>query len=231
MSTAGVPLSATLWRFEPAAWLFVRLVLAGAWVRGGWEKVGDASWTASPVGAAVTGFLNGAIEKSTAGPHPEVPHWYHRLAQEFFLPNADVFAYLVAYGELLVGVALAIGLLTRFAALGGVENDLAFLWAGTTSTNPHMRLLGLGLVFFGHRPGRLGVDGWLLPWLRERVPVRARQLSREALFLATVVAGGWLALVVAGVATWLALAALAAIVAIVAARMGWLAPPRNRGVR
>lgn len=231
MSTAGVPLSATLWRFEPAAWLFVRLVLAVAWVRGGWEKVGDAGWTASPVGAAVTGFLNGAIEKSTAGPHPEVPHWYHRLVQEFFLPNADVFAYLVAYGELLVGIALAIGLLTRFAALGGVALNLAFLWAGTTSTNPPMLLLGLGLVFFGHRPGRLGVDGWLLPWLRERVPVRARQLSREALFLAAAVAGGWLALVVAGWATWFVLAALAAIVAIVAARMGWLAPTRSRGVR
>lgn len=220
----------SLWRLEPLAWLFVRLVLAVEWVRGGWEKVGDPGWTASPVGAAVTGFLNGAIEKSTAGPHPEVPHWYHRLIQEMFLPNADVFGYLVAYGELLVGIALAIGLLTRFAALGGVTLNLAFLWAGTTSTNPPMLLLGLGLIFFGHRPGRLGMDGWLLPWLRERVPARMRQLGREALFLAAVVAGGWLALVAANWTTWLVLAALVAVVGLVAARMGLLFRNGDRGL-
>ncbi|MCA9850841.1 MAG: DoxX family protein [Dehalococcoidia bacterium] len=231
MSAAGGAVRASLWRFEPATWLFVRLVLAVAWVRGGWEKVGDVGWTASPVGAAVTGFLNGAIEKSTAGPHPEVPHWYHRLAQDFFLPNADVFAYLVAYGELLVGIALAIGLLTRFAALCGVALNLAFLWAGTTSTNPPMLLLGLALVFFGHRPGRLGVDGWLLPWLGERVPFGARQLSREALFLVAVVAGGWLALLVAGWATWFVLAVLATTIGVAAGQVGWLAATRNRGVR
>ena len=45
----------SLWRFGPVAWLFVRLVLAVEWVRGGWEKVGDPGWTASPVGAAVNG--------------------------------------------------------------------------------------------------------------------------------------------------------------------------------
>lgn len=219
----------SLWLLEPVGWLFVRMILAVEWVRGGWEKVGDPGWTASPVGAAVTGFLNGAIEKSTAGPHPEVPHWYRRLAQEVFLPNADVFAYLVAYGELLVGIALAVGLLTRFAALGGVTLNLAFLWAGTTSTNPPMLLLGLGLIFFGHRPGRLGVDGWLLPWLRERVPAGARQLGREALFLVAVVAGAWLALVAADWATWLVLAALTAVVALVAARTGLLAPTESRG--
>lgn len=229
MSLAVADVRTSLWRIEPVAWLFVRLVLAVGWMRGGWEKIGDPGWTASPVGAAVTGFLNGAIEKSTAGPHPEVPHWYHRLAQEVFLPNADVFAYLVAYGELLVGIALAIGLLTRFAALGGVTLNLAFLWAGTTSTNPPMLLLGLGLIFFGHCPGRLGVDGWLLPRLRERVPAGARQLGREALFLAAVVAGAGLALVAADWATWLLLAALAAAVALVAARTGLLAPTGDRG--
>lgn len=63
MSAAGGAVRASLWRFEPATWLFVRLVLAVAWVRGGWEKVGDVGWTASPVGAAVTGFLNGAIDR------------------------------------------------------------------------------------------------------------------------------------------------------------------------
>jgi thiosulfate dehydrogenase [quinone] large subunit len=179
-------------------------------VRGGWEKIGDPGWTASPVGAGVEGFLNGAIEKSTAGPHPEVPHWYHNLIEDLFLPNADLFAYLVAYGELLVGLALAIGLFTRVAALAGVTMNLAFLWAGTTSANPPLLLLGLGLVFFGHRPGRFGVDGWLFPRLRERVPAQARRLGREALFVAALLAGAWLALVASDRATWIVLAAVSA---------------------
>ena len=95
MTAALAEVHATLWRFEPGAWLFVRLVLATEWVRGGWGKIGDLGWTALPVGAAVDGFLNGAIEKSTAGPHPEVPHWYHNLIEDVFLP-ADPFADLVA---------------------------------------------------------------------------------------------------------------------------------------
>jgi thiosulfate dehydrogenase [quinone] large subunit len=210
MNALPADVRGTLWRFEPGAWLFVRLVLAVEWVRGGWEKIGDPGWTGSPVGAAVEGFLNGAIEKSTAGPHPEVPHWYHNLIEEVFLPNADLFAFLVAYGELLVGVALAIGLFTRLAALGGVTMNLAFLLAGTTSTNPPLALLGLSLVFFGHRPGRFGVDGWLFPRLRERISPRTQRLAREALFVAAMLAGAWLALVASNVATWLLLAAVAA---------------------
>ena len=76
-----------------------------------------------------------------------------------------------------MGVALALGLLTRLAALAGVTMNLAFLWAGTTSTNPPLLLLGLALVFFGHRPGRFGVDGWLFPRLREHIPMETRRLD------------------------------------------------------
>lgn len=228
MSLEAPSVRATLWQVEPAVWLFVRLILAVEWLRGGWEKVGDAGWTVSPVGAAVTGFLNGAIEKSTAGPRPEVPHWYRGLIEDIFLPNADVFGYLVAYGELLVGIALAIGLLTRFAALAGVTLSMAFLWAGTTSTNPPMLLLGLGLIFFGQRAGRLGVDGWLLPRLRERIPARTRALGRGVLLVAALLAGAWLALVASDWITGLAVGALTAAVALVAARMGRLAPPQRQ---
>lgn len=229
--TAVVPdVRATLWRFEPGGWLFVRLVLAIEWVRGGWGKVGDAGWTGSPVGAAVQGFLKGAIGKSTAGPHPEVPHWYHDLAEDLLLPNAQLFAYLVAYGELLVGIALAIGLLTRLAALTGVTMNLAFLWAGTTSINPPLLLLGLGLLFFGQRAGRLGVDGWLLPWLHERVPSGARRLGGEALFVVALLGGAWLALVASDLVTWLVLAAGAVIVTGAAARLQYL-PLESRSRR
>jgi thiosulfate dehydrogenase [quinone] large subunit len=38
----------------------------------------------------------------------------------------------VAFGELLVGIALIVGIFTHFSALMGVIMNLAFLFAGST---------------------------------------------------------------------------------------------------
>ena len=52
------------------------------------------------------------------------------------LLNAQVFSYLVAYGEVLVGLALVIGVVTNFAALMGIVMNLSLprskIWADTT---------------------------------------------------------------------------------------------------
>ena len=74
---------------------------------------------------AVAGFLKGVIAKSALAPgfdpiktpHPAVNEWYAYLAQNVFLPNAALFSYLVAFGEVAIGVALILGVLTRFSAL------------------------------------------------------------------------------------------------------------------
>jgi thiosulfate dehydrogenase [quinone] large subunit len=194
----------------PAGWLFIRLVLGVEWLRAGSEKVGDAGWTSDPVGAAVEGFLREAIEKSTSGEHPEVQHWYHNLAKDVFLPNADILAYLVAYGELLVGIALIIGLFTRVAVLFGVVMNLAFLLAGTSSTNPQMLLLGLGLAAFGSTASAYGVDRWVLPRLTEAVGERSRKLAIRAAIGAGVLLGAWLAWITTDHVTWLAAAIVSA---------------------
>lgn len=200
--------------FEAGAWLFVRLVLSVEWVRGGLEKVGQAGWTEPPVGRSVSGFLKGAIAKSTEGAHPEVPHWYHQLAEQVLLPNAEVFGILVSYGEVLVGVALLLGFLTRIAALGGVTMNLAFLWAGTTSTNPPMLLLGVALVLFGSEAGRFGLDYWVIPRAAEWLPRGvARTLPAITLGL-TVIAACALALAVTDTATWAGLLAFSLIATI-----------------
>ncbi len=167
-------------RVQAGGWLFIRLVLGFEWLRAGWEKVGDPGWTSSSVGGAVAGFLQGAIARSTEGPHPEVPHWYHNLIEDLFLPNADLLGWLVAYGELLVGLALIFGVLTRLSAFFGVTMNMAFLWSGVSSTNPPMLLLGLAIVLVGRRAGAYGVDGWLMPWVVQRAgdgPIKAARLA------------------------------------------------------
>jgi thiosulfate dehydrogenase [quinone] large subunit len=140
-------------------WLVVRLWLGYEWLMGGVEKVfgeGSAAWVGPKAGTAVAGFLKGAIAKSPLAPgfdaanaHPTVQLWYAQLAQNVFLPNAVVFSYMVSVGELLVGIALIVGLFTRFAALMGVIMNLAYLFAGTTSTNPQMLVVGLTIVLVG----------------------------------------------------------------------------------
>ena len=141
-------------------WLVVRLWLGYEWLSAGIEKVfgaGSAVWVGPKAGAAVSGFLKGAIAKSpladgfdaAANAHPAVQLWYAQLARDVFLPNAALFSYMVAFGELLIGVALIVGLFTRFSALMGVVMNLAYLFAGTTSTNPQLLVVGLTIVLVG----------------------------------------------------------------------------------
>lgn len=210
-------------RLQSGGWLFVRLVLGFEWLRGGWEKLGDPGWTASPVGGAVEGFLQGAIARSTEGPHPEVPHWYHNLTEDLFLPNADLFAYLVVAGELLVGLALIFGVFTRLGALFGVTMNMAFLWSGVSSTNPPMLLLGLAIVLVGRRAGAYGVDGWLLPWLAQRTGDRPIRVARPAVGAAAALFAAWLLLITSDWMTWL----VGLAVAVVLAAAVWLVGARG----
>ena len=195
----------------PAGWLFIRLVIGVEWVRAGWEKIGEPGWTDAPRGAAVEGFLNGAIAKATAGDHPDVQHWFHNLAADLFLPNAEFFAFMVAYGEFFIGVALIIGFLTRLSALAAIFMNLMFLSAGVTSTNPPMLLLGLAIVGFGAGAGAYGVDRWVLPWLAERSTSQTRQLGWALAALAGVIAAAFLAQIASDWTVWFSSLVIAAV--------------------
>lgn len=162
-------------QFTGIFWLFARLWLGYSWITGGIEKVfGEKSvgWVGAEAGKSVTGFLNGAIAKSAlapgydavATPRPVVQTWYAELVQDVFLPNATLFSYLVAYGELLVGLALILGIFTHFAALMGVLMNLSFLFAGTISTNPNMLVVGLAIALAGGvAAGYYGLDYFARP--------------------------------------------------------------------
>jgi thiosulfate dehydrogenase (quinone) large subunit len=165
-------------KYTGIVWLFARLWLGYEWLLGGIEKVfgeGSAVWVGPKAGTAVTGFLNGAIAKSALAegfdpiktPHPAVQDWYAYLARDVFMPNAVAFSYLVAYGELLVGIALIVGIVTHFAALMGVLMNLAFLFAGSTSTNPQLLVVGLVIVLVGGvAVGYYGLDYFARPFER-----------------------------------------------------------------
>lgn len=139
-------------------WLLLRVWLGWQWLTAGWGKLGSAAWTGENAGAAVSGFLNGALNNN-------LPGWYAWFIETIALPNAPTFGWLVAAGEFLVGLALILGALTGVAAFFGTLMNLAFLLAGTVSSNPLMFVVGTWLVLAWRNSGWYGLDRWLLPAL------------------------------------------------------------------
>ena len=159
----------------------IRLYVGYEWLNSGLEKVGSTTWTGDQAGAAIEGFVQGALEQAT-GAFPAVQGWYAWFLREVVLPNAEVFGWLVSLGEVLVGAALVLGVLTGVAAsFGGVMNA-NFLLAGTVSTNPILLALELVLIV-GWRPaGWWGLDRWIIPQLgrdSDRRPVPVIKHARQ----------------------------------------------------
>src|SRR5690625_2642587 len=73
-------------------WLIVRLYLGYQWLTAGWGKVTSSAWTGENAGAAVTGFINGAIAKSEEG--GDVTGWYAAFLENVALPQAKLFSYM-----------------------------------------------------------------------------------------------------------------------------------------
>lgn len=144
-------------------WTLLRVYVGYEWLLAGWGKVTNPAgvWVGEQAGTAVSGFLTGALAK-TGGAHPDVQGWYAWFLQHVALPNAAVFSYLVAYGEVVVGLALIAGLLTGIAAFFGGFMNASYLLAGTVSTNPLLFILATWLVLGWRVAGWWGLDRWVL---------------------------------------------------------------------
>ena len=92
--------------------------------------------------------------------------------------SAGWFSYVILFGELAIGIALILGAFVGLAATGGLLMNMAYMLAGTTSTNPVLAILGVLLILAWKNAGYIGVDRYLLPllgtpWTQTR-PVRAQ---------------------------------------------------------
>jgi thiosulfate dehydrogenase [quinone] large subunit len=145
-------------------WLVIRLYLGYEWLMAGWAKLFNPVWFGDKAGVALTGFLKGALAK-TAGEHPDVQGWYAGFLQNSVMPNAVVWSRFVVIGEILVGVALILGVFTGLAAFFGGFMNVNYLMAGTVSTNPMLFVLATWLVLAWKTAGWIGLDHWILPRL------------------------------------------------------------------
>jgi thiosulfate dehydrogenase [quinone] large subunit len=101
-------------------WLVARVWLGYEWLHAGWEKLtgpGRAAWMEN--GKALKGFAAGAIAASKDPEHPQVAYGWWVSFLHWVSDNAVWMAKLVAVGEVIIGIALILGLFTGiFAFLG-----------------------------------------------------------------------------------------------------------------
>lgn len=69
----------------------------------------------------LAGFVNGNLENSFG--------FFRPFLESVVLPNKGVFAFLVAFGEFAIGIALIVGLATRYAAAAGAVMVASFWFA------------------------------------------------------------------------------------------------------
>jgi len=154
-------------------WLIVRLYVGWRWLSAGWEKLHNPAWTGSKAGSAISGFVSHALTE-TGGAHPNVEGWYGWFLQHAVLNYPAVWSYLVSWGELLVGVALIVGIFTGIAAFFGSFMNMNYLLAGTVSINPILFVGAILLILAWKTAGWWGLDRWVLsalgtPWSPGRI--------------------------------------------------------------
>ena len=145
-------------------WLPLRIWLGYQWFDAAMHKVNNPAWVQT--GEALKGFWMNAVKIPEQGRPPISFGWYRDFIQ--MMLDAQVytwFAKLVAYGELLIGIALIIGAFTGIAAFFGGFMNWNFMMAGSASTNPMLFTIAVLLILAWKVSGYLGADYFLLRWL------------------------------------------------------------------
>jgi thiosulfate dehydrogenase (quinone) large subunit len=145
-------------------WLIARVYLGIQWLDAGWGKVTSEAWMDS--GVAVQGYWTNATQGGQEGAGTISYDWYHSflsfmLEREWFTWVAPI----IAVSEVLVGIALILGVLTGVAAFGGLMMNTSFMLAGTASTNPVLGALSILIILGWKVAGHWGFDRFLLPAL------------------------------------------------------------------
>lgn len=160
-------------------WLVVRLYIGYNWIDASSAKLGNPAWMQT--GTALKGFWTAAVASQPGGHAPIAFQWYRLFIESLLASGAYIwFAKVIAFGELLVGIALVLGVFTGIAAFIGGFMNWNFMMAGTASINPVLFTLSILLLLAWKNAGWLGLDRWLLPalgtpWKPGRLFARAPQ--------------------------------------------------------
>ncbi len=162
------PIARFLFQSTAASWLWlvVRIYVGYDFLEAGWHKFTDPAWM-NGSGQGILGFWTRAVAIPDAPARPLITFdWYRSFLQYLIDTNsAGWFSYVIVFGELAVGIGLILGAFVGVAAAGGLLMNMAFMLAGTTSTNPVLAILGVLLILAWKNAGYIGLDRYLLPLL------------------------------------------------------------------
>ena len=147
-------------------WLPIRLFVGFSWVEAGWHKLTGGGWITDG-GSALAGYWTNAVKVDpTTGKGSISFEWYRDFIN--FLLNGhhqSWFAWLIAFGETAVGIGLLVGALVGVAAFFGALMNTSFLLAGSSSSNPVLFTMAIGLMLAWKVAGYYGLARYLLPML------------------------------------------------------------------
>jgi thiosulfate dehydrogenase [quinone] large subunit len=145
-------------------WLVLRLWLGYEWLHAGWSKLHEAA----PAGwfhdaPSLQGFVFGADavwdHRAQAFGHPNVHYGWFTDFLHFVADHGWFFGPLIVVSEILVGLGLVTGTLTRWAALSAVALNVMYTMGGAAGVNG-VFIAAAVLLVAGYRvAGRLGGDG------------------------------------------------------------------------
>jgi thiosulfate dehydrogenase (quinone) large subunit len=148
-------------RYPAVAWLAVRVWIGIMWIEAGWAKVFGAENSAflHNNGKGVAGFASGGAAAYS---------WWASFLHSFVVPNASWIAVLVAFGELAIGLGLAVGFLTRTAAVASLLLLFTYVMSGTASVCAFYALCAIIVLATWRTSSWIGVDGLIAGWRQRR---------------------------------------------------------------
>jgi thiosulfate dehydrogenase [quinone] large subunit len=125
-----------------------------------WGKVmAGTGW-----GNRMVGFLNAQTQ---------MPEWYRTIVDSIIIPNASIFGFLTAYGELFLAIALILGVFIRPAVLLGLVMVANFMFAKghgfwVPSNHDSFYVFALILFYFNSADEFLGLSPWINKLLNKK---------------------------------------------------------------
>jgi thiosulfate dehydrogenase (quinone) large subunit len=160
-------------------WLILRVWLGYAWFDASLHKISDPAWVGT--GAALKGFWTKAVIVPETGKAAIAYDWYRSFLTYLLDHQAYTwFGKLVAYGELLIGIALIIGAFVGIAAFFGALMNWNYIMAGVASTNALLLVVAILLVLAWKVAGYYGADFILLRWLSVPWPDSDKKIDASA---------------------------------------------------
>ena len=96
--------------------VWMRVLIGAVWLNGGLEKLLNPDFPRQFADSlAAGGFVS------------QAPPFFQGFMRGYVIPNAELFAQLMRAGELTLGIALILGLLTNFAAVGSAALSVMIL--------------------------------------------------------------------------------------------------------